>query len=372
MKSLSRITALAVLLFAAVLGRLVGGTATPRFPFLHPASPERLREQGILRFSISRDLMDTVPGSFRSLDFDYDLLSRFASELGVSLAERVTASNRESAQLLRSGMVDVALLSSGFDGAPDLVISDPCVADESQPPSRLSLALRPDSPGLVALLSGAALRIAEADESEALYEAYCRYRPPDHTPERAVPLAGRIFRYAPVIAKYAGEAGFDWRLVAALIFEESSFEEKAVSPKGAQGLMQLMPTTSAEVGATNVLAAEANIQAGVLYLRRLSDQFTDAHPEDRLAMALAAYLLGPGHVVDAQDLARDLGLDAQSWHQGLEQTLPLLDDERFNRRTRLGYAHGRQALEYVNRILERYELYQHELALNPDVRADDA
>jgi peptidoglycan lytic transglycosylase F len=302
-----------------------------------------------------------------SSDFDYDLLNRFASDLGVSLSERPTVSDDDAARLLRSGMVDVALLSTSFQDGSDVMPAHPCLGAEPDGTKRPGLFLRSDSPELAALLAGAARRIADAERSEALYRIYCRYEPAEEPPAPELPLAGQISRYAGVIAKYAGEAGLDWRLVAALIFEESSFEEKAVSAAGARGLMQLMPWIPAEVGVTNVSAPEANIQAGILYLRRLSDQFPDAHAKDRLAMVLAAYMLGPGHVTDAQDMARELGLDPQSWPRGLEQTLPLLEDERFNEHCRLGAAHGRQAVDYVNRILERYETYRRQLDRYPDV-----
>jgi membrane-bound lytic murein transglycosylase F len=234
----------------------------------------------------------------------------------------------------------------------------------------VGLFLRSDSPKLAELLAGAARRIADAERSEALYKIYCSYEPAEEPPQPQLALAGQISHYAGVIAKYAGEAGLDWRLVAALIFEESSFEEKAVSTAGAKGLMQLMPWIPAEVGVANVSAPEANIQAGILYLQRLSDQFSDAHAKDRLAMVLAAYMLGPGHVVDAQDMARELGLDPQSWERGLEQTLPLLEDERFNGHCRLGAAHGRQAVDYVNRILDRYDTYRRHLDRSPNVVSD--
>ncbi len=370
MKLLSRITALTVLLSPAVLGKLVdrGGSTSPEFPFLRPVTPQDLREKGALRFSISRDPSRNSPGSLDSSDLDYDLLNRFASDLGVPLSERPAVSDEEAVQRLRSGMVDVVMLSTAFEAAPDVVLADPCLDEgPAGSPRRLSLFLRTDSAELAALLAGAARRIADAEESEALYQVYCRYASPEEAPEPALPLAGRISRYAGVIAKYAGAAGLDWRLVAALIFEESSFEEKAVSAAGAKGLMQLMPWIPAEVGVNNVSAPEANIRAGVLYLRRLSEQFPDAHAKDRLAMVLAAYMLGPGHVVDAQDLARELGLEPQSWQRGLEQTLPLLEDERFNGHCRLGSAHGRQAVRYVNRILERYETYRLHLDRYPDV-----
>jgi membrane-bound lytic murein transglycosylase F len=180
-----------------------------------------------------------------------------------------------------------------------------------------------------------------------------------------LPFSQRISRYARLIAKQAESAGLDWRLVAALISEESSFQEGAVSAAGARGLMQLMPGAAAEVGVANISRPESNIRAGVLYLSRLSDQYPEACAADRSALALASYMLGPGHVADARGLARDLGLDPHAWRRGLEETLPLLEDDRFHRRTRLGYARGRHAVNYVNRILSRYELYRRHLERKP-------
>src|SRR6266542_1864876 len=279
MRLLSRITALTVLISPAVLGQIAsrGGSASPEFPFLRPVTPEDLREKGTLRLSISRDSLQNSPGSLGSSDFDYDLLNRFASDLGVSLSERPAVSDKEAAQKLRSGMVDVALLSTTYGDGSGVVSAHPCLGSERAGSKRVGLFLRSDSPQLAGLLAGAARRIADAERSEALYWIYCRDEPAEEPPPPRLPLAGQISRYAGVIAKYAGEVGLDWRLVAALIFEESSFEEKAVSAAGARGLMQLMPWIPAEVGVANVSAPEANIQAGILYLRRLSDQFPGAH-----------------------------------------------------------------------------------------------
>jgi membrane-bound lytic murein transglycosylase MltF len=309
--------------------------------------------------------------SLGSSDFDYDLLRRFASDLGVGLEPRVFGRPADAAEQLATGIVDLAVVPAGFARRPGMVSIDPCPEPQAAgEPRRFTAFLREDSLRLAQLLRGASRRIADAGMGEQILPLYCKQSRDDTEPEKpALPKAGRISRYARTIAKYARAAGFDWRLVAALIFQESSFEESAVSVAGAQGLMQLMPGVSAEVGVANITRPEANIRAGILYLRRLSRQFPDAESSDRLALILAAYFLGPGHVFDAQDLARELGLNAQTWRRGIEETLPLLEDEHFHSRTRLGFARGRQAVDYVNRILERYEVYRRHLDRHPEVRA---
>jgi membrane-bound lytic murein transglycosylase F len=171
----------------------------------------------------------------------------------------------------------------------------------------------------------------------------------------------RISRYAKVIARYAEDAGFDWRFVAALIFEESRFDNSRVSSAGAQGLMQLMPFTAQLVGIKNYQDPHANIQAGVKYLRFLSRQFQDGHPRDRLALILASYVMGLGHVDDARRIARIRGFDPDCWTD-MEQLLPLLEDPQHYGRTLYGYGQGSEAVRYANSILKRYDTYSQYIA----------
>ena len=371
MRFLSRIAALTVLVSPALLGHLAGrtGNSTAEFPFRRPVNAQDLQDRGSLRFAISRGALQAFANSGSDAQFDAVLLHRFADDLGVPLERRSVQSDEQAAQALRAGMVDVAVLPGDFPVSNDLVAATPCLnsTPEGLRPKPLSAFLRADSANLAQLLGGATRFALMASADETLVHLICREagaRP------LIVNVAG-ITRYAPVIAKYAGAAGLDWRLVAAIIFEESNFQAKAVSAAGAKGLMQLMPWIPAEVGVsdTDMHSPEANIRAGVLYLRRLSDQFPQGEQTDRLAMVLASYLLGPGHVFDAQDVARSVGLDARTWRRGVEETLPLLEDARFNQGTRFGYAHGHLAVDYVNRILDRYELYRRHLDRDPDVRA---
>lgn len=97
--------------------------------------------------------------------------------------------------------------------------------------------------------------------------------------------------YRDLIAKYCQEYGMDWKLVAALIRVESDFNAKAVSPKGAEGLMQLMPSTQKEMGVKNPFVPEENIKGGVAYLKKLLDAC-----QGDLELTLAAYNAGIGRV----------------------------------------------------------------------------
>jgi len=90
-----------------------------------------------------------------------------------------------------------------------------------------------------------------------------------------------------LIEKYSQKNGLDTDLVKAVIQTESSFDSKAVSPAGAQGLMQLMPATAETLGVKDSFDPEQNIQGGTKYLRRLINQY------DSVEKGLAAYNAGP-------------------------------------------------------------------------------
>jgi soluble lytic murein transglycosylase-like protein len=180
-------------------------------------------------------------------------------------------------------------------------------------------------------------------------------------PESTVNTQKQISRYDRVIGHYAEDAGFDWRFVAALIFEESRFDHRRVSSAGAHGLMQLMPLTAQLVGIKNYQDPHANIEAGVKYLSFLSRQFQDGRPHDRLALILASYVMGLGHVEDAQRIAQMRGYDPDCWSD-MEQMLPLLEDQKYHSKTLYGYGQGNEAVRYANAILRRYEIYSRYIA----------
>ena len=106
-------------------------------------------------------------------------------------------------------------------------------------------------------------------------------RPPDH----------KSARFDPIIDEHAAAQGVSADLVRAVIQVESAFNHLAVSPKGAMGLMQLMPATASELGVVNPFDPAQNIGGGIRYLKRLLSRY-----DDRVELALAAYNAGPGAV----------------------------------------------------------------------------
>ena len=168
-------------------------------------------------------------------------------------------------------------------------------------------------------------------------------------------IHARLPRYREAIRKAADAHGFDWRLIAAQMYQESHFRPTAQSHKGAFGLMQLTKTMAKDLGVKNILDPEENINGGVAYLKRLYDHFDRATAQDRLFIALAAYNIGLGHIWDARDLARERTLDPNRW-SSLKETLPLLRDHKYNKNLKFGYARGTEPIKYIKQIMIYYDI----------------
>ena len=149
----------------------------------------------------------------------------------------------------------------------------------------------------------------------------------------------------------------DWRLLASLMYEESRFDPGAVGPGGSSGLFQFMPSTWKELGVEDPHHPQEAAEAAGRYLRQLMDAFHDLPLRDQVAMAIASYNVGPGHIFDARKLASEMGLDPDRWAGSVETAMLILDDAGVARRFSSGVCNCRRAVGYTRRILRRYGAY---------------
>jgi hypothetical protein len=175
--------------------------------------------------------------------------------------------------------------------------------------------------------------------------------------------------YGSTIRQYARRYHLDWRLILAVIRQESRFSVDAESQRGAVGLMQIMPATfdniAEDMGLDDIMDPHTNIAAGIKHLATLSETFEGATPDDRTRLTLAAYNAGVGRVLDAQHLASFLNDNPNTW-QGVRSALPLLS-KRFTTlherawemdRPRNGYFKDyHQTISYVDHVMAYYDDY---------------
>lgn len=165
----------------------------------------------------------------------------------------------------------------------------------------------------------------------------------------------KLDNYKSSFVAAAEEHNFDWRLVAAVSYQESHWNPKAKSFTGVRGLMMLTLPTAKELGIKNRLDPEQSIKGGTLYLSRLRNRLQDVAEPDRTWMALAAYNVGFGHLQDARIITEKTGGNPNLW-MDVKESLPLLSQKQHYRHTRHGYARGQEPVNYVQNIRRYYDV----------------
>jgi len=170
----------------------------------------------------------------------------------------------------------------------------------------------------------------------------------------------QISEYDDLIKQSADRIGWDWRLLASLIYQESRFNPEAQSWAGAKGLMQMMPETAKMLGLEDAANPEKNIIAGSTYLQKIYNRFKNISDENqRIKFTLASYNSGYGHILDAQRLAKANGKDPNTWDDSVDMMILALQNPEIYHKpeVRYGYAMGKETYNYVSEIYQRYGHY---------------
>ncbi|MDB5971957.1 MAG: rane-bound lytic murein transglycosylase [Hydrocarboniphaga sp.] len=166
----------------------------------------------------------------------------------------------------------------------------------------------------------------------------------------------RLPRYRAAFEKAARKYGLDWRLLAAISYQESHWDPAAVSPTGVRGIMQLTAQTALHLKVADREDPLQSIGGGAMYLRTIIDQLPEEVAEpDRTWLALVAYNMGVAHLNDVRDLTSSLGGDGTRWLD-VRGSLPLLGQPKWYKQTRHGYARGRQAMQFVGNVRTYYDM----------------
>lgn len=261
---------------------------------------------------------------------------------------------------IHATVTDENLLSMGMEDYPELDLSY-AISEEQE----IAWAVRQTSSQLLKTLNGWLQRNSIKKKIQSTYAKYFSTAEPE-APSTVYVMPklkpGAISPYDSLFKVYAPQINWDWRMLAALAFQESRFNPNAQSRSGAFGLMQLMPETSVRFGCSPTPDAECSIQAGVKYIKYLQSLWRKKVPNEveRNRFILASYNIGQGHVLDAQNLARELGMQDTVWFGQVAEALLLKQQEKYYSMpvVKHGYCYAKEPYQFVGKIEALFEHYK--------------
>ncbi|WP_037574014.1 transglycosylase SLT domain-containing protein [Sporocytophaga myxococcoides] len=228
-------------------------------------------------------------------------------------------------------------------------------------PQKISWAVGENAPDLLMEINGWMTKYVEGKTFTKTYNKYFRSGQYGHV-QCGRSKGKNLSQYDCLIKKSAKEIGWDWRLLAALVYHESKFNPLAKSWAGACGLMQLMPSTAALFGLENPEDPYENMKAGIKYLKWLDKYWKEKVPDkdERLKFVLASYNAGQAHVADAQRLAIKYEKDPLVWDDNVAYFLLQKAQVEYysDPVVKFGYCRGSETFNYVSNIISKFQYYK--------------
>ena len=256
-------------------------------------------------------------------------------------------------------IADNNLASINASYHPELDVSVPISFSQ-----RIGWAVRPDAENLLTAMNEWISGMKKRNDYYVIYNKYFKNK---RNYKRRVKSEffsinnDRISEYDELVKLYAEEINWDWRLLSALIYQESKFRPEASSWADAQGLMQIMPATAADLGIEDRTDPEQSLRGGTQYLNQLSAEFENIPDSlERIKFTMAAFNAGLGHVFDARRLAEKRGLNPDVWDQNVAEAMLSLNLPKNYQDPVVyyGYVRGIEPYTYVSQIFERYGHYK--------------
>ena len=199
--------------------------------------------------------------------------------------------------------------------------------------------------------------IKGSHEFDELKDKYFKAYNPHKRAAKGV-TSDRVSPYDELIKKYAKELGWDWRMLAAVVYQESKFSINSVSHRGAVGLMQVMPQTGLYYGVEDLTDPEQNLIAGTSHLKRLQNLYIKSgmDQKDLVRFTLAAYNAGEGRIADCRNFAASRNVDRNSWDT-IVSIIPLMREDSIleEESVKLGKFKGHETIAYIDNIMSLYE-----------------
>ena len=301
----------------------------------------------------------------RSLGTQYMLCQKFADKLGVSLRVETCRDTLEMVRKLASG--DADLIAYPLDRKdvklPQDSLRDIVFCGSAKDTASVRWVVSADKPQLAKVLREwyKPSLLAEVKKEETFLLSTGSVRRHVYSP-MLNRKGGVISRWDGLFMTYSRPIRWDWKLMAAQCYQESTFDPDAKSWAGACGLMQIMPSTASELGLSmaQIHDPESNIAAAAKYLNDLEGKFRDVPDRyERTNFVLACYNGGYHHIADARALTRKYGGNPGRWADVSRYVL-LLSDPQYYRDpvVRYGYMRGHETVDYVQKIRMRWESYR--------------
>lgn len=285
---------------------------------------------------------------------NYELLNRFAEDNRCNISIITPDKGENYIDSLKQGKVDI-------------IIAHTHDIDQESDSVEMSRMMSPCSAWIVAKDSEAELRqinlwishMTESADFESITKRYSQYGNPVRKAENGC-RSNTISPYDELFRKYAAELGWDWRMLAAVVYQESKFSINSRSHRGARGLMQVMPSTAEHYGIDDLLNPEKNLKAGTRHLKRLQRMFDNAGMDkmEQIKFTLAAYNAGEGRIADCRRFAAVKEVDSNCWND-IVGIIPMMrEDSIFEEESvKLGKFQGFETIAYVDNIMNLYDAF---------------
>ena len=284
----------------------------------------------------------------------YELLSRFAEDNRCNINIITPSKGENYIDSLKLGKVDIVVAHTH-----DLAKAKDSIEISRMISSCSSWAVSKDSDDKYRDINLWLSHMAGSPDYHRIVKKYSTRSNPLKTAELGY-TSKTISPYDSLFRKYAAELGWDWRMLAAVVYQESKFSINTSSHRGARGLMQVMPSTAKYYGIDNLLDPEKNLKAGTSHLKRLHRMFDKCEMDDieQIKFTLAAYNAGEGRIADCRRFAEAKSADSNRWDE-IVNLIPLMREDSIleEESVKLGKFQGYETITYVENVMELYNAF---------------
>jgi len=294
-------------------------------------------------------------------------LINMSEEIGGDILIIPAPGNQATEQLIKmvsTGEIDYTVADENIAQVNQAFLRNIDIDTPVSFPQQIAWAVRKDSPVLLDSINVWLEEIKNEPDFYVIYNKYYKNRTAFKNRVKSdffSGAGGNISKWDSTIQVQSDRIGWDWRLLASQIYQESRFDPKAKSWAGAQGLMQLMPETAAELGIRNLRDPEKSITAGVNYLIWLENFWKKEIPDslERKKFILGSYNVGYNHIRDSRKLAKKYNRKPNVWNENVAYYLEKKSEKEFfnDEVVEFGYCRGSEPVKYVAEIFDRYEHY---------------